>query len=156
MARHASQYCLIFKSCLSLLKTIFMDLTYVGGRENQSHLLEISGHASPASTTYIHCGHNQYIIIATSKAAVWVDFLRWSSKPRYLLNNQVEYMMQAPLGGEACRERSGDFPVTKDRFPAKYPTPLLAGWTATARLVWKVTSCPYLVLAPAQSNIIQL
>ena len=68
MACHASQYCLIFKSSLSLLKTIFMDLTYVGGRENQSHLLEISGHASPASTTFSHCGHNQHIIIATSKA----------------------------------------------------------------------------------------
>ena len=67
MARHASQYCLIFKSCVSLLKTIFMDLTYVGGRENQSHLLEISGYASPASTTFSHCDHNQYIIIAISK-----------------------------------------------------------------------------------------
>ena len=61
-------------------------------------------------------------------------------------------MRQAPLGGEACRERSGDFPVTKDRFPAKYPTPLLAGWTATARLVWKVTSCPYLQGVPEKTH----
>ena len=68
MARHARQYCLIFKSCLSLFKTIFMDLTYVRERENRSHLLEISGQPSPATTTYIHCGHNQHIIIAISKA----------------------------------------------------------------------------------------
>ena len=43
---------------------------YVREIENQSHLLEISEHASPASTTYSHCSHNQHIIIASTKGGL--------------------------------------------------------------------------------------